>query len=250
MNFRAWLTLFRVSNLPTVWANTVSGFYIVGGDSWVPCAMLAVVFSLVYVAGMAMNDLVDRNRDRVEKPTRPLPAGQLGAKEVRGIVIVLFGAALLGLELIFALHFHRVAWPPRLLLLTLIGCVILYNLVHHLAAASIVLLAGCRALIVLGAAATAGWWLAGDSPWPWGLAATLAAYVLALSAIARGEDWITGSATGNRGFTRRGTVAALLAAMPLVDAAWLFLFGYWPAACFCIGCAVLTRVWHRSVSGT
>ena len=61
MNWKVALELGRVSNLPTVWTNTIAGVALAGtspADSRVPWLLLAL--SLCYVAGMFLNDAFDR----------------------------------------------------------------------------------------------------------------------------------------------------------------------------------------------
>ncbi len=77
------LVLGRVSNLPTVWTNTLAGVVLAGGtvgDTRV--AVLLVAFSLCYVAGMFLNDAFDREFDREHRSERPIPAGRVTATVV------------------------------------------------------------------------------------------------------------------------------------------------------------------------
>src|SRR5256885_14823895 len=78
-----WLRLGRVSNLPTVWTNALTGALLAGPDFDARAgALLAVAFSLFYVGGMFLNDAFDRNIDAVERPERPIPRGLVSAHEV------------------------------------------------------------------------------------------------------------------------------------------------------------------------
>ncbi len=66
--------LARISNLPTCVTNALVG--VAAGsdrgplDGTVMLAMIAAV-SLLYVAGMGLNDLLDAEIDRTERPTAP-----------------------------------------------------------------------------------------------------------------------------------------------------------------------------------
>ncbi|HXX12959.1 MAG TPA: UbiA family prenyltransferase, partial [Burkholderiales bacterium] len=77
------LRLGRVSNLPTVWTNTLVGVTLAGGaalDARVP--ILLAAFSLFYIGGMFLNDAFDREFDARTRPDRPIPAGQVTASTV------------------------------------------------------------------------------------------------------------------------------------------------------------------------
>src|SRR5262249_19732968 len=78
-----YLRLGRVSNLPTVWTNTLCGVTLSNADlDAVTTAALASTMSLFYVGGMFLNDAFDREIDAKERPERPIPAGHIGATEV------------------------------------------------------------------------------------------------------------------------------------------------------------------------
>ena len=82
MNWRVALKLGRISNLPTVWTNTLAGVVLAGGatgDARVPWLMLAL--SLCYVAGMFLNDAFDREFDARHRPERPIPSGEVTASD-------------------------------------------------------------------------------------------------------------------------------------------------------------------------
>ena len=78
MTFADALGLGRVSNLPTVWTNMLTGVVLAGGTlddarAW----LLAAALSLFYIAGMYLNDAFDADIDAVERPERPIPAGRV-----------------------------------------------------------------------------------------------------------------------------------------------------------------------------
>jgi hypothetical protein len=69
--WRDYLLLGRVSNLPTVWTNTLAGAALAGTDVGVGrLTFLALAFSLLYTGGMYLNDAFDRDSDRRERPER------------------------------------------------------------------------------------------------------------------------------------------------------------------------------------
>jgi 4-hydroxybenzoate polyprenyltransferase len=72
-----YLQLVRLPNVLTAPADSLAGWLLVGGSlsdvvHWMP---LAAASMLLYAAGMALNDLIDLETDRLERPGRPLPAG-------------------------------------------------------------------------------------------------------------------------------------------------------------------------------
>ena len=77
------LRLGRISNLPTVWSNTLAGVALAGGSIWSQMTLwLAIGLSLLYVAGMFLNDAFDQDIDAIERPDRPIPAGLVSANAV------------------------------------------------------------------------------------------------------------------------------------------------------------------------
>ena len=78
----AWLRLLRVPNLLTVPGDPLAGFLLSthGGPlRW--AALSAIVASLCfYCAGLILNDIADLERDRKERPGRPLPSGMISPR--------------------------------------------------------------------------------------------------------------------------------------------------------------------------
>ena len=96
MSWQVALRLGRVSNLPTVWTNTLAGIVLASGtlvDARAP--LLLVALSLFYVGGMYLNDAFDAELDAKERPERPIPSGQISARTV-----FIAGFAMLGLGLL------------------------------------------------------------------------------------------------------------------------------------------------------
>src|SRR5205085_4341576 len=81
-----YLKLGRVSNLPTVWSNTLAGIAVAGGPVTTSTALLlATAFSCSYVGGMFLNDAFDHRIDGRERPERPIPQGHVSVREVFSI---------------------------------------------------------------------------------------------------------------------------------------------------------------------
>ncbi len=112
----SWATLLklgRVSNLPTVWTNTLAGTLVAGG-SWQDAhiAIVLVAMSLFYEGGMFLNDYFDREIDARERPERPIPSLEIAPGTVAaigagliaaGLVLLAFlGVQVLGVGLLLA----------------------------------------------------------------------------------------------------------------------------------------------------
>ncbi len=83
MTWYVALKLGRVSNLPTVWTNALAGIVLAGSTiegSRIVAIILAL--SLSYIGGMFLNDAFDADIDALERPERPIPAGQISRKAV------------------------------------------------------------------------------------------------------------------------------------------------------------------------
>ena len=73
---RAYFLLSRVSNLPTIWSNVLAGTVVSGaGPERRSLIVVASGVSLLYTAGMLLNDAFDMKWDAEHRPDRPLPAG-------------------------------------------------------------------------------------------------------------------------------------------------------------------------------
>ena len=103
--------LGRVSNLPTVWTNVLAATVLAGGD-WqnLRTAIVLVAMSLFYVGGMYLNDYFDRAIDARERPTRPIPAGDVSAGMVAAIGFALLGG---GIAVMAPLGGAALAGRPR-----------------------------------------------------------------------------------------------------------------------------------------
>jgi UbiA prenyltransferase family len=92
-----WAQLIRVPNLFTVPGDAVVGFVLAwpvhtGGMPDLLAALLSGLF--LYAAGMVMNDLVDIERDKAERPNRPLASGAITPFAARNFTALLIALAL------------------------------------------------------------------------------------------------------------------------------------------------------------
>lgn len=183
---KQYAALTRISNLPTCWTNVLTGaaigsIYASKHPGVLPVVLLAVIISLFYMAGMSLNDLIDLNIDRKERPGRPIPSGMISPKAALIFIVLLFIAAMT-LLLIFFPHCIYFA-------LLLIVMIVLYDVTHKRFSFSVAFMAACRVLIyVIAAYAVFG----GSTKEFWtkvALASTiLALYITFITIIARSEN--------------------------------------------------------------
>jgi UbiA prenyltransferase family len=185
MNLAVALRLGRVSNLPTVWTNTLAGIVLAGGHVADRRTLpLIVAFSLFYVAGMYLNDAYDAGIDARERPERPIPSGRVN------------------LETVFTIGFAMMALALALLAWTGYGgatgtglgavmgglglgaAIVLYNRRHKDNPLSPVLMGICRVLVYV----TAGLAVALELPAAlWVGAFLLLCYLIGLTYVAKQE---------------------------------------------------------------
>jgi 4-hydroxybenzoate polyprenyltransferase len=179
INLKAYLDLCRVSNLPTVWTNVLAACLLASsGFDAGSIVLLAFSLSCFYLAGMAFNDLCDREYDRVKRPSRPIPSGRVSARDTKIFTMLLFAAGFISLALA---PYQRAGFAAILLL----GAIVAYDRHHKQNPFSVLLMASCRFLLFAVAALA----VAGRLP-----AAVVQAgsvqfgYIVALSLVARYEN--------------------------------------------------------------
>lgn len=185
MKLAVALRLGRISNLPTVWTNVGVGALLAGGsalDPGLPPLMLAL--SLFYIGGMFLNDAFDRDFDALHRPDRPIPAGQVTARQVSTVG---FSLLALGLALV-ALVSRGVDGLPAARAVAaaaaLAAAIVYYNAHHKGNPLSPLVMGLCRVGVVL----TAGYAVATTLPPPvWLAAGALLCHLIGLTYIAKQE---------------------------------------------------------------
>ncbi|MCK6545222.1 UbiA family prenyltransferase [Myxococcota bacterium] len=153
MALRDYLALARPSNLPTVWTNVLAGSALAAPGALEPgrTALVALGGSLLYSAGMVLNDAFDRAIDAKERPERPIPSGRVAASTafalgaallVLGLGVTI-GAALLGRD--------TTPWPAVITAVVLAAAIVLYDLWHKSNPVAPFVMGACRALLYLTA---------------------------------------------------------------------------------------------------
>jgi 4-hydroxybenzoate polyprenyltransferase len=178
--WRTYVRLGRISNVPTVWSNTLAGMVLAGAPLR-PAVLgwLALATSLLYVGGMFLNDAFDAAIDARERPERPIPCGLVSANEVFGVGFGLLAAGVVIASQVGGLGAFVAS-------VALAFAIILYDAWHKKNVLSPALMALCRVLVYATAAyaATAqpalGPLLVGG--------AALFAYLMGLTYVAKQEN--------------------------------------------------------------
>jgi 4-hydroxybenzoate polyprenyltransferase len=229
---RSYVELCRASNLPTVWTNVLAAVVLSGAWAWPQALAAGLAATLIYLGGMALNDVLDVEEDKVRKPSRPIPSGRVPMAGAVAFAAALFGAGLLLLAVFCSMRALTAG-------AVLIGVVYLYDRLHGYSPVTVLLMASCRALVFIVAALA----VAGSVNRLVAVAATAQfLYIVALSAVARWEK------TTTRSF-RVPPIPWLLAGISLVDGAVLALLA--APAWFAAGVlgAALTRLLQTQVRG-
>ena len=205
--------LARISNLPTCFTNVMVGCAVVSvgaGFQWSRFLVGGAAVALVYLGGMVMNDVVDVEDDRINRPHRPIPSGRVPvgqAKLLAGFLLVS------GPSILFVLG-ARAGIPGA----ALAGLVCLYNLWHKRNSWAVVLMGGCRGLVYLTAAGcVAG---ARCSDLLIALAVIISVYTAVLTFIARNENK---PEPGTRRLLSWGLFVLVLAPGLFVNTEWRYL---------------------------
>jgi 4-hydroxybenzoate polyprenyltransferase len=136
--------LMRLSNLPTCLANVLTGTAIgmqFQEPSLTKLAALVVSICCYYCGGIILNDLFDREYDRIQRPERPIVTGDISFRTALIVTVVLFTLATVILYVIAA---HALPLAAALL-----ACIILYDLLHKKNSLSVIFMGGCRALVYM-----------------------------------------------------------------------------------------------------
>jgi len=203
-----------------------------GERHFIPALAAGISVSLSYLGGMALNDVLDVEEDRIKKPSRPIPSGRISRSGAAIFASALFTA---GLLLLF-LFCNRLALIAGL---ALIAVIYLYDRLHSRSWLTVLLMASCRALVfIVSALAVAG---TVRHRVEFG-AAVQFLYIVALTAVARWEK------AKERSF-KIPPIPWMLAAISLVDGLLLAVFIN-PLFLFAgLAGAALTRLLQTQVRG-
>ena len=221
---RAYLDLLRPANVVTALADVLAGFALAGLEPRPALPWLLLATACLYAGGIVLNDVFDRDVDRIERPERPIPSGRVATSSA-----ALLGGALLAAGIASAALANASAMYVAM---AIAAAVLIYDArAKRYIATGPLVMGVCRALnLLLGIAARPASLAAA---WPIGIVPLL--YIAAVTALSRGE--VHG---GRRG---TATVALLsLAIAWLLLAAFALLLGEHPVAGVIIALALGWRV--------
>ena len=147
------LKLGRVSNLPTVWSNVLTGMAL-GGSATADRRLLLLVvsLSLFYVGGMFLNDAFDHGFDAKARPERPIPSGEVSAAQAHGFGFGMMAVALALLAWVGYRYEPLTQWRSVAAGLGLAAAIVFYNWHHKNNPLSPLVMGVCRMLVYLTAA--------------------------------------------------------------------------------------------------
>ena len=193
--YRGYVELVRPANVATALADVLAGYAVAGISDPPRLSWLLLSTSCLYAGGVVLNDVFDRNLDRIERPERPIPSGRVSAEAAAGL-----GAGLLAAGILAA---TRATAAAGIVAGATAACVVLYDAWgKRQGLLGPVNMGLCRALnLLLGIAAAPA--VLTDA---WPLAVLPLVYIAAVTAVSRGE--VHGG--------RRGVTAYALISLSLV----------------------------------
>jgi hypothetical protein len=152
VKLRTALRLGRVSNLPTVWTNTLAAAVLAGATGFgAEFAVMLAAFSLFYTGGMFLNDAFDAQYDAATRPERPIPSGEVSQRAVYGWGYGMMAAGIALLAVVGLGLGARTGLWPALAGLALAAVITYYDWHHKGNVFSPVVMGLCRMLVYVAA---------------------------------------------------------------------------------------------------
>lgn len=245
----AYLRLFRLPNVFTAMADIGMGFFVVNAGYEPVGSFLGLLMAsgFLYTAGMVLNDVFDLEVDRRERPTRPLPSGQIswGWARTLGFGLLLGGVAVAWGTGYLDSRVDVMHWKSGAVASILAVCVLSYDAVLKKTMLGPIAMGACRFFNVL-----LGMSLASQGEWGFDvvqltIAGGIAVYIVGVTYFARTE-----AVESNRGSLMFATAImagglALLAYFPFVgETPPRVLFKspyYWPIAVLLLAFPIIRR---------
>jgi 4-hydroxybenzoate polyprenyltransferase len=201
--YRGYVELVRPANVATALADVLAGYAVAGmGDPGL-LAWLLLSTACLYAGGVVLNDVFDRDLDRIERPERPIPSGRVPTRAAAGLGTFLLAAGVLSAT--FATPAAGIVAGATA------ACVLLYDAWgKRQGLLGPVNMGLCRALNLLLGIAAAPAML--SEAWP--LALLPLVYIAAVTAVSRGE--VHG---GGRGVTAYALISLSLVLVALAAVA-------------------------------
>lgn len=178
-----YLRLVRAPAVFSALGDPLAGMLVArGGLQPARAARVAAAAASLYLSGMALNDLADREEDARERPDRPIPSGAVSAEAAASVGMGLAAAGVCAATRAGAARTG----------LGVAGAVLAYNFAVKKTPAGPAMMGACRTLsLLMGAQAGGGVRGVSRAAYP---ALLLGSYVAGLTILARGETESGGSA--------------------------------------------------------
>lgn len=216
-----WGQLVRVPNTFTVLADVGAAFLLAAGGPQPVLRFVVILLAGVcfYWAGMVLNDVWDIDKDRRERPRRPLPAGRISLQSAKlaGWGLLLAGVALAGTSGYLPSEGVENTWRPLVIGVALAVMIVAYDGPLKQTPAAPPAMGMCRVLsFLLGASPvlTGGLPERMFEPHVLGLAAGFGVYIMGVTQMARREAGPSQSALLPLGLIIAMLGAALIAVAP------------------------------------
>jgi hypothetical protein len=99
VKLRSFLSLVRIPTVFSSMSNAYAGYFLAGGRTFSPQLAAGIVAAALFImAGMALNDVADKDVDAKERPNRPIPSGAIPLGTAWGLSL---GMMALGLGLLW-----------------------------------------------------------------------------------------------------------------------------------------------------
>jgi 4-hydroxybenzoate polyprenyltransferase len=190
-SWRAYFELLRLPAVFTAIADVLMGYLVTQGSLQPPwaIALLVVASSLIYLAGMVLNDVHDANVDAVERPQRPIPSGRIPLPSAERLGWGMLAGGVIAAWLVGYLAGNL---RPGVVATLLAASVVLYDMVLKRAMIAPLMMGSCRLLNVLlgmSLAETIDTML--PRPWTaaeWTIAAGIGIYITGVTVFASTES--------------------------------------------------------------
>lgn len=185
-DLKAILQLTRFPNVFTAVSNIAAAYLLTHFDlgDWPTFTLLVASSSLLYLAGMVLNDVFDVAKDTVERPMRPIPSGRVSlafAKRL-GFGLLAGGVALAGA--VSAMHSTP---TPALVAVVLAAAIVLYDGPLKKTPLAPAAMGLCRFLNVLLGLSLASTGVFNWHPMHWLVALGVGVYITGVTLFARTE---------------------------------------------------------------
>jgi len=182
---QAWWQLLRIGNVFTAITNILAGFLLVRQEWQLlgPLFLLMGASTLLYAAGMVLNDAFDAQLDAKERPERPIPSGRISRVTAFrvGFVLLISGVAFACL-----VSWQLQSRTPAVVAVLLAFAIVAYDAKLKSTELGPSSMGICRYLnVLLGASIASDLW---TEPVAWIYAAAVGMYTLGLTLFARSEN--------------------------------------------------------------